>query len=79
MLNCQLVSFKNREEIKFVRSLTLPAFNGEVQILPRHAECFLLLKSGKVLINTGEETREFQIKSGFCFLRNDQVIILYDA
>ena len=45
--------------------LTVPAFDGEVGILPRHAPFMTLLGQGVLAIRSGGGTSRFRVQGGF--------------
>lgn len=45
-------------------SLTAPAVEGEVTILPKHEAYVSALKKGRVTVRTKEESKEFDIQEG---------------
>lgn len=45
-------------------SLTAPAIEGEVTILPKHSAFVSALKKGRLTVRTKDEKKEFQIENG---------------
>lgn len=77
MLNCVIVSPTKKEEYQNLQSLTLPAFLGALQVLPKHAETFLALKKGDlVLKKSGGDTKKISILEAECYIKDDKVIIV---
>ncbi|HDH31477.1 MAG TPA: hypothetical protein ENH26_01740, partial [Candidatus Wolfebacteria bacterium] len=60
-----------------VRSITLPAFSGQMQILPGHAESFILLQKGDIsLLQLNKLSEIIQIINGECYVKNDVVKVI---
>lgn len=60
-------------------SVKLPAYKGEIEILPGHAELITLLNTGIVTL-TGDGTQlRFAISYGLAEVRNDRVIVLAET
>ncbi len=77
MINCTIVSPKKTMIYKSVRSVTLPAYYGQMQILPGHAESFLLLKKGNILLQKSKKESEIiQNTDGECYIKNNVVTII---
>jgi len=77
MLDCRLISLKRTVVYKDVRSIILPAFSGQIEILPGHVESFLLLKEGDIVIKkSNEKIDRVSISDGECYVNNDFVDIV---
>jgi len=77
MINCTITSPKETTIYKNVQSIILPAFSGKMQILPGHAEIFVLLRSGDVsLQQLNKQNKIIQITDGECYVKNDVVKII---
>ena len=59
-----------------VNRVTLPGAEGQMQILPHHAPLLAKLSSGNLIIETGSETKEFEILLGFAELHEDRLTLL---
>ena len=57
-------------------SVIVPAYDGEVGILPRHAPFMTLLGQGSVKIRTSEATRTMDVRGGFLQVVGDAVRIV---
>ena len=57
-------------------SLVVPAFDGEVGILPRHAPLMTLLGHGRLTVRTGGGERMFDVQGGFVQVVNDTVSVV---
>lgn len=55
-----------------------PAAEGQVGILPQHAEYITTLIQGKLQIKQGSATQDFEIAGGLLTVAQDQVKILVD-
>ncbi len=77
MINCTITSPKKTTVYKNVRSITLPAFSGQMQILPGHAESFILLQKGDIsLLQLNKLSEIIQIINGECYVKNDVVKVI---
>ena len=57
-------------------SLVVPAFDGEVGILPRHAPLMTLLGDGPLTLKTGGGERMFDVRGGFVQVVHDTVSVV---
>ena len=57
-------------------SVTAPAFDGQVGILPRHAPFMTLLGEGSLKVRQGGSTKSFQVKGGFLQVVADRVRVV---
>lgn len=75
-MQCLIVSPTESSRLQDVTSVTLPAQSGEMEVLPGHAEAFLLLTEGVVRLQMANgESREQKIAGGECHVRRDEVVI----
>lgn len=57
-------------------SVTAPAFDGQVGILPRHAPFMTLLGEGQLVVRQAGSTRAFRVKGGFLQVVDDRVRVV---
>ena len=57
-------------------SVTAPAFDGQVGILPRHAPFMTLLGEGQLVVRQSGSTRAFRVKGGFLQVVDDRVRVV---
>ena len=57
-------------------SVVLPAFDGEVGILPRHAPLMTLLGHGRLTVRVEGAERIFDVQGGFVQVVNDTVSVV---
>ena len=57
-------------------SVTAPAFDGEVGILPRHAPMMTLLGRGTLRIGSGASAVRFAVEGGFLQVVDDVVRVV---
>jgi len=62
-----------------VDSVTIPAFNGEMGILPGHAPFVVELKEGVMRYNDGPCRETFAVMGGFAEIHCDKILILAEA
>lgn len=72
---CSIISSEDKQEFTDVKSITLPAFSGELQILPGHAESFVVLQKGEIVLENNH-TKAFSIEAGVCHIKSDIVVII---
>jgi len=57
--------------------VVLPGAAGVVEVLPGHAECFVALGKGEIVIAVGEDEEEVhQANGGVAHVRDDRVVVL---
>ncbi|MDO8805614.1 MAG: F0F1 ATP synthase subunit epsilon [Elusimicrobiota bacterium] len=64
---------------KPVDSVTIPAFDGEMGVLPGHASFVLQLKEGLLHYKEGHHKEVFAVLSGFAEIHKDKVLVLAEA
>lgn len=57
-------------------SVTAPAFDGRVGILPRHAPFMTVLGEGQLVVRQAGSTRAFRVKGGFLQVVEDRVRVV---
>ena len=70
------VSVISPERVLFEGTATaavVPAFDGEMGILPQHAPLMTLLGRGTLRLDTGAGPRRFRVGGGFLQVVDDQV------
>ena len=77
MINCTITSTKETKVYQNVQSIILPAYSGQLQLLPGHTEAFILLQTGKIILKRVHKQDELvQITKGECYAKNDLVSII---
>jgi F-type H+-transporting ATPase subunit epsilon len=62
-----------------VDALVVPATEGQLTILPRHASLMTTLDFGELIFRRGSVEEYFAVEGGFMEVRNDHVSVLADA
>lgn len=76
-MECLITSPQKTRRYKHLKRVSLPAFSGRMQILPRHAEAFVLLKRGDIVLGrNGDPNREITITGGACHIKDDRVVVI---
>ncbi len=73
------VSVVSPESILFegeATSAVVPAFDGLLGILPRHAPLMALLGTGTLTVRQGSDQRRFQVGGGFVQVRENTVRVV---
>jgi len=73
-MNCKIVSPKKTLFSGPVESITLPSQNGEVQILPGHAESFFLLRKGEIVLKTKERKKTISVSEGIFYVASNEAV-----
>ena len=77
MINCTITSLNNTSEYNDLRSIMIPALSGQMQILTNHAESFILLDAGNVILkDSGKNITSVKISGGECHIQNNSVTII---
>lgn len=77
MLNCTITSEKDTNHFEKVLSVTAPAYHGQIQILPGHAESFIILQEGEITIEKAKNQKEsIQVTNGEIHIKNDTVTVI---
>jgi ATP synthase F1 epsilon subunit len=76
------VSVISPERVLFegtAQAVVVPAFDGEVGILPQHAPLMTLLGHGTLRVDTGAGARRFRVGGGFLQVVDDQVRVVTES
>lgn len=57
-------------------SLTVPAYDGSVGVLPHHAPLMTLLGEGVLTIHRGDVSDRYQVRGGFVQVAHDTVRVV---
>ena len=57
-------------------SLTVPAADGEMTVLPEHMPVVTTLKAGTIVVRGPEGEKQFQIQSGVLEVRRDGATVI---
>jgi F-type H+-transporting ATPase subunit epsilon len=75
-LHCTIVTPERAVYEADVDKVTLPAWDGEVGILPRHARFLARLGAGVLRVSGGGGTEEMFVDGGFVQVADDRVTVL---
>lgn len=76
-IECTLTSPEKTETYAGLRSITIPALSGFMEILPGHAEAFVLLRGGTAALRHADDRIEaVSLSGGQCHVRNNKVLII---
>ncbi len=70
-MNCQIVSPQRKKTYKRVKGISLPTPTGMVQILPSHAEMFVSLQAGEIVLKLPDKEEVINIKEGVCYFKDN--------
>ena len=77
MLDCKIISPTKAKFFKELKSITLPAWHEQAQILPSHAEAFILLKKGQIALELADGSKRFvEIQKGGFYIKDDQAVVI---
>lgn len=60
-------------------SIVLPAYDGEMGVLPGHEPYWVQLKAGEVRVTSGGELKSFAVAGGFAEIAKDRVSIFAES
>ncbi len=76
-ITCAITSPEKTATYDNLASVSLPAFAGQMQVLPEHAESFVLLRKGEVILQKADGKKESaQIPGGECYIKGDKVSVI---
>lgn len=75
-LHLKIITPKKVVYEKEVDSITLPSYDGEITILPRHSNLFSLLKEGVIKIKIKNDEDYFSIGAGYLETDGKEAVIL---
>jgi len=76
-MDCKIITPQRIFVYNKLKSVLLPAESGQVQILPFHAEIFILLKAGEIVLGYSENKKKrVAIKSGLAYFRDNFLTII---
>ncbi len=77
MIDCTISSPQKTIIYQKAESVTLPAFFGQIQVLPGHVESFIFLKQGEVVFKQkNKQDAVVQISEGQCYIKDDSMSIV---
>jgi F0F1-type ATP synthase epsilon subunit len=76
-MDCKIVSLKESREYQKIEKIVLPSMNGEIEILPNHAEIFGLLKNGKIILKNKEKRIVIEVERGMYHFKNNKLVVLF--
>lgn len=59
--------------------VVLPAYNGEMGVLPGHQSFLVQLAAGEVRVTAGGEVKSFAVSGGFAEIKNDTVSLFAET
>lgn len=59
--------------------VVLPAWDGEMGILPEHAPTLVQLRAGEVRVTEGGEVRRFAVSGGFAEIKDDRIALFAET
>ena len=76
-MKCVVTSAEKTTTYKGLLSVSLPAASGLMQVLPGHAESFVAVNGGSVILKGGDDRIEtLTIGKSECHIRDDVVTIV---
>jgi F0F1-type ATP synthase epsilon subunit len=77
MITCRISKQKETITHESIKSVKLPSVNGEMEVLSKHAEAFVLLGKGTVVLR-GDTMKQVNIDvtEGVCHVKNDVVTVI---
>ncbi len=76
-LSCSITAPDTTKTYEGLRSVSIPSATGTMQILPGHAESFVLIGDGDVILKSADGHIEIlHIGQSECHIHHDQVMII---
>jgi len=75
-MNCQIISIDKKQSYSKVQSISLPTDSGQMQILANHAEMFVELVGGELILQFANEIKKIRIDKGICYFKDNICYIL---
>lgn len=77
MLTCRIVSPQRTQYVERLTKITIPAYRGEMQILTGHAETFVSVLPGDVVLHEAAGSVDrIPILGGQCHVSGNAVVII---
>jgi F0F1-type ATP synthase epsilon subunit len=77
MFNCRILTKEKPLFSSRIESATIPARNGQMQILEGHAESFVSLSKGKIILQVANgKIKDISVKAGLAHIYNNSLVIL---
>ena len=76
MINCTITSPEKTTRYGKLSGITLPAASGQAQILPGHAETFMLVKKGNIVLRQPGQKEVMQIPSAVFYIKNNKAVFV---
>lgn len=76
MIHLKIITPRKIVVDKKIESITVPSFDGEITILPRHENLFALLVEGIIKIKQGDDEEYFSIGGGYVETDGNNVTVL---
>lgn len=74
-MTCKIVSLRLSQVFSELKSVTVPAVGGQLEILPGYIESFTVLKKGVITLKDGHTKQVKVVESGLCYVRNEKIFI----
>lgn len=77
MITCTVTSAETTKIYENLQSVALPAYSGFMEILPGHAESFVIVNAGELILKyTDKHGETIRIAGGECHVYRDKVILI---
>ncbi len=74
MISYRVVSPEKTLFFGVAESITLPTENGEIQVLPGHAESFFILEKGEITLEIKKKKEKISISKGIFHIAKDNAV-----
>jgi F0F1-type ATP synthase epsilon subunit len=76
-IECVITSPIAKTAYSNLRSVSLPALSGVMEVLPGHAESFVLLTVGSIVLrDQNNHIKKISVKEGECHIYQDGIVII---
>jgi len=77
MIHCVITSPRETVIYKDGQSVILPVPSGQTQVLPGHAESFMALSPGNIVLSQANgKSKIIKAAGGECYIKDDSVLII---
>jgi F0F1-type ATP synthase epsilon subunit len=77
-MECRIISPKETRQHQGLSAITLPALSGRMEVLPNHAESFVVLGKGEVVLKGGDKeiVEKVIISKGLFYIKDNRALLI---
>ncbi len=80
MITCKITSSSENKVYDNLKSILIPISSGNMEILTGHAESFILVSEGNIVLRFFDVNNNkiiIKSKNGECHIKNNKVVIIF--